>query len=98
MAADDRGCRSIGDRQGQGGQVPLCAAGLQGQGSAKVLARRFAVVSHRLGVPLGSGNRTFTFAYDDRIDLTLRALQYAWCTYAPKVLSDKPAMQYLMAM
>ena len=43
-------------------------------------------------------NRTFTFVYDDRIDLTARAVQYFWCTYVPKVLSDTPATQYLAAM
>ena len=26
------------------------------------------------------------------------AIQYFWCTYVPKVLSDRPATQYLAAM
>jgi hypothetical protein len=39
-------------------------------------------------------NRTFTFTYDDRIDLILRAAMYFWATYVPKVLSDTPATQY----
>ena len=43
-------------------------------------------------------NKTFTFVYDDRIDLIGRAAEYFWCTYMPKVLSDSPATQYLMAM
>ena len=43
-------------------------------------------------------NKTFTFAYDDRIDITARAAEYFWCTYMPKVLSDSPATQYMMAM
>lgn len=43
-------------------------------------------------------NRTFTFVYNDRIDLTPRAAQYFWATYFSRVLSDKPATQYLAAM
>ena len=43
-------------------------------------------------------NRTFTFVTDDRIDLIDRAAEYFWCTYMPKVLSDTPATQYLMAI
>jgi hypothetical protein len=43
-------------------------------------------------------NRTFTFVYDDRIDLIGRAAEYFWCTYMPTVLSDSPATQYLMAI
>uniref|UniRef100_UPI002ABDB1B8 DUF1214 domain-containing protein n=1 Tax=Paraburkholderia sp. J76 TaxID=2805439 RepID=UPI002ABDB1B8 len=43
-------------------------------------------------------NKTFTFVYDDRIDLVNRAAEYFWCTYMPRVLSDDPATQYLMAM
>jgi hypothetical protein len=38
-------------------------------------------------------NLTFAFVYDDRIDLTARAIQYFWCTYVPKVLSDTPATE-----
>ncbi len=43
-------------------------------------------------------NKTFTFIYEDRIDLINRAAEYFWCTYMPKVLSDSPATQYLMCM
>lgn len=43
-------------------------------------------------------NRTFTFTYPDRIDLIDRAAEYFWCTYMPKVLTDSPATQYLMAL
>jgi hypothetical protein len=43
-------------------------------------------------------NRTFTFVYDNHIDLIGRAAEYYWCTYMPKELSDTPATQYLMAM
>jgi len=43
-------------------------------------------------------NRTFTFVYEDRIDLINRAAEYFWCTYMPKVLSADPATQYLMAI
>jgi hypothetical protein len=53
---------------------------------------------HYASLLMTDTNRTFTFVYDDRIDLIGRAAEYFWCTYMPKVLSDKPATQYLMAM
>ena len=43
-------------------------------------------------------NNTFTWTYDDRIDTIERAAEYFWCTYMPKVLSDSPATQYMMAL
>ena len=43
-------------------------------------------------------NRTFTWIYDDRIDVVSRAAEYFWCTYMPKKLSDSPATQYMMAL
>ena len=43
-------------------------------------------------------NNTFTWTYDDRVDTIERAAEYFWCTYMPKVLTDNPATQYLMAM
>jgi len=43
-------------------------------------------------------NRAFTWTYPDRIDTIERAAEYFWCTYMPKVLSDNPATQYMMAM
>jgi hypothetical protein len=43
-------------------------------------------------------NKAFKFSYADRIDLIPRAAEYFWCTYMPKVLSDSPATQYLVAM
>jgi hypothetical protein len=43
-------------------------------------------------------NRTFTFTYNDRIDLIERAAEYFWCTYMPKALTDNPGTQYLMAL
>lgn len=43
-------------------------------------------------------NKTFTFVYDDRIDLINRAAEYFWCTYMPRRLTDDPATQYLMAL
>ncbi|MGA7668118.1 MAG: DUF1214 domain-containing protein [Pseudolabrys sp.] len=52
---------------------------------------------HYVSLLQSDANRTFTFVYDDRIDLTARAAQYFWATYFPKVLSDKPATQYLAA-
>ena len=53
---------------------------------------------HYVSLLQSDANRTFTFVYDDSIDLTARAAEYFWCTYVPKVLSDKPATQYLEAM
>lgn len=43
-------------------------------------------------------NNTFSYVYDDRIDLDGRAMQFFWCTYVPKVFSARPATFYLMAM
>ncbi len=43
-------------------------------------------------------NNAFTWTYEDRIDTIERAAEYFWCTYMPKVLTDNPATQYLMAM
>jgi hypothetical protein len=53
---------------------------------------------HYVSLLQADANKTFTFVYDDRIDLAARAAQYFWATYFPKVLSDKPATQYLAAM
>ena len=43
-------------------------------------------------------NKAFNFVYEDRVDLINRPAEYFWCTYMPKVLSDSPATQYLMAV
>ena len=43
-------------------------------------------------------NRGFSFIYDNYIDVTERAAEYFWCTYMPKMLSDTPATQYMMAL
>ncbi len=43
-------------------------------------------------------NRTFTFAYDDHIDIIARAAEYFWCTYMPRQVSESPATQYMMAL
>jgi hypothetical protein len=53
---------------------------------------------HYASLLMTDTNKTFTFVYDDRIDLVNRAAEYFWCTYMPKVLSDNPATQYMMAM
>ncbi len=47
---------------------------------------------------LADGNNRFTYEYEERIDIDLRALQYLWCTYVPKLLTDNPATQYAMAL
>jgi hypothetical protein len=53
---------------------------------------------HYASLLMADDNKTFNFTYDDRIDLINRAAEYFWCTYMPKVLSDSPATQYLMAV
>jgi len=53
---------------------------------------------HYASLLMTDTNRTFSFVYEDRIDLIGRAAEYFWCTYMPRVLSDSPATQYLMAM
>jgi hypothetical protein len=53
---------------------------------------------HYASLLMTDTNKTFTWVYDDYIDLIGRAAEYFWCTYMPKVLSDTPATQYMMAM
>lgn len=53
---------------------------------------------HYASLLMTDTNKTFTWVYDDRIDLINRAAEYFWCTYMPKALSDDPATQYLMAI
>lgn len=53
---------------------------------------------HYVSLLQADENKTFSFIYDDYIDLIPRAAEYFWCTYMPKVLSDSPATQYMMAM
>jgi hypothetical protein len=53
---------------------------------------------HYVSLLQTDANKRFTFTYQDRIDLIERAAEYFWCTYMPKVLTDAPATQYLMAL
>lgn len=53
---------------------------------------------HYISLLQADANRRFSFVYDDCIDLIPRAAEYFWCTYMPKILSDTPATQYMMAM
>lgn len=53
---------------------------------------------HYASLLMTDANRRFDFTYDGHIDLIARAAEYFWCTYMPKMLSDNPATQYLMAM
>lgn len=46
---------------------------------------------HYASLLMTDTNKTFSFVYDDKIDLIERAAEYFWCTYMPKVLSDNPA-------
>jgi hypothetical protein len=53
---------------------------------------------HYISLLQADANKKFSFVYDDSIDIIPRAAEYFWCTYMPKVLSDNPATQYMMAM
>jgi hypothetical protein len=53
---------------------------------------------HYISLLQADANKTFSFIYDDCVDITPRAAEYFWCTYMPKMLSDTPATQYMMAM
>jgi len=53
---------------------------------------------HYVSLLQADANKKFSFIYDDYVDITPRAAEYFWCTYMPKVLSDTPATQYMMAM
>ena len=64
-----------------------------------IMAKRvFWPDRHYVSLLQADANREFKFTYDDRIDLIERAAEYFWCTYMPKVLSDTPATDYLVAM
>lgn len=60
--------------------------------------KRYWPDRHYASLLQSDDNKTFTFTYEDRIDLINRAAEYFWCTYMPKVLSDTPATQYLMSL
>jgi len=53
---------------------------------------------HYISLLQADSNKSFSFIYDDYVDLIPRAAEFFWCTYMPKVLSDAPATQYMMAM
>lgn len=53
---------------------------------------------HYISLLQADANKTFSFIYDDYVDIIPRAAEYFWCTYMPKVLSDTPATQYMMAL
>ncbi len=53
---------------------------------------------HYISLLQADANRAFSFLCDDYVDIIPRAAEYFWCTYMPKVLSDSPATQYMMAM
>lgn len=53
---------------------------------------------HYTGVALPDANRTFTYVYNDRIDLIPRALLYFFATFLPEKDADRPANQYLAAI
>ncbi|WP_019928532.1 DUF1254 domain-containing protein [Nocardia sp. BMG111209] len=53
---------------------------------------------HYASLLMADEKHTFDYEYDDRIDIIGRAAQFMWCIYVPKVLTDAPATQYLMAM
>lgn len=53
---------------------------------------------HYISLLQSDSNKGFSFVYDDYVDIIPRAAEYFWCTYMPKMLSDTPATQYMMAM
>ena len=53
---------------------------------------------HYVSLMQSDKHKTFSFDYPGSIDIDARALQYFWCTYVPKQLSDRPATQYMVAM
>ncbi|WP_308162849.1 DUF1254 domain-containing protein [Nocardia alni] len=53
---------------------------------------------HYASLMMADDKHTFDYEYDDKIDILGRAAQFMWCTYVPKVLTDNPATQYMMAM
>lgn len=61
-------------------------------------AMRYWPDRHYVSLLQADENKTFSFIYDDYVDLIPRAAEYFWCTYMPKMLSDTPATQYMMAM
>lgn len=61
-------------------------------------ARLYWPDRHYASLLMTDANKTFTFNYENHIDLINRAAEYFWCTYMPKKLSDTPATQYLMAV
>ncbi|WP_188692424.1 DUF1254 domain-containing protein [Silvimonas amylolytica] len=64
----------------------------------EMVKRVFWPDRHYVSLMQTDKNKTFTFTYEDRVDVTERAAEYFWCTYMPKVETDTPANQYMMAM
>lgn len=53
---------------------------------------------HYASLLQADNNRGFSWHYADRIDTLPRAVEFFWCTFMPKVVSDAPSTQYMMAM
>jgi hypothetical protein len=71
---------------------------LQSHFDTVVAHRTYWPDRHYVSLLQPDANRAFNFTYADRIDLIDRAVAFFWCTYMPKVVSDTPATQYMMAM
>ncbi len=71
---------------------------LQGQFDATFAGKGYWPDRHYTGVALPDANRTFTYVYNDRIDLIPRALLYFFATFLPEKDADRPANQYLAAI
>lgn len=71
---------------------------LQGKFDSLPKEKRFWQDRHYFPLMLADDNNKFTYEYDDLIDIDSRAMQYLWCTYVPKVLSENPATQYAVAL
>src|SRR5262249_22399177 len=71
---------------------------LQGWFDTELTKRVYWPDRHYVSLLQADADREFKFIYADRIDLIDRAAEYFWCTYMPKVLTDDPATQYLVAL
>ncbi|WP_334551747.1 DUF1254 domain-containing protein [Vibrio scophthalmi] len=71
---------------------------LQGKFDELPQEKRLWPNRHYFPLLLADDNNRFTYEYEDKIDIDARAMQYLWCTYVPKELTDNPATQYAVAL
>lgn len=71
---------------------------LQSQADAVFATKTYWPDRHYAQVALPDANRTFTYVYEDRIDLIPRAVLYFFATFVPRKEVEKPANEYLAAI